>query len=244
MTLLELIEPLTQYVCRLNRSARKGGNFEHAPVRAEVEALFSEAQSKAASDPALAAQMDKDRGKIELILAFFVDFMIKESKLSFAAEWEEIAASKFNELSGDEKFWDLLEEALAERGDAADERLAVYYTFMGLGFTGWYTGQPEYLRKKAMECSARLGKMIDRDEKTPILGDSDLYVNNDDLIEPPGKSLLGIAVATGILIVVLLVGNIYLYYRGTSDLSGSLQDIVDMQSSQADPGLTPPPAGG
>ena len=32
MTLLELIEPLTQYVCRLNRSARKGGQFEHAQV--------------------------------------------------------------------------------------------------------------------------------------------------------------------------------------------------------------------
>ena len=32
MTLLELSEPLFQYICRVNRSARKGGNYDLAQV--------------------------------------------------------------------------------------------------------------------------------------------------------------------------------------------------------------------
>ena len=51
MTLLELCEPLFQYVCRLNRSARKGGSYEPTRVRAEIDALFEEAKAKAAASP-------------------------------------------------------------------------------------------------------------------------------------------------------------------------------------------------
>ncbi len=233
MTLLELIEPLCQYICRLSRSARKGGNFDHAIVRAEIDGLFDEILSKANADPALASHMDKDRGGLEVVLAFFVDFMIRESKLSFAHEWEGMAEQRYNELAGDEKFWDMLDETLSERGDAVDQRIAVYYTLVGLGFTGWYAGQPEYLRKKMMECSARLRGMIDADEKALIFGESELYLNTDDLIEPPGKSLVGIGMASVILIVVLLIGNIYLYSRGTSVLTETLDNIAELQDDTA-----------
>ena len=137
MTLLELCEPLFHYICRVNRSARKGGNVSHGQIRAEIDSLFKEIHIKAAGDSGLENHLDKDKGKIELVLAFFVDFMVKESKLPFADEWQELGASKFNELAGDEKFWDLLEETLADRSEVADERLAVYYTCIGLGFTGW-----------------------------------------------------------------------------------------------------------
>jgi len=234
LTLLELIEPVCQYVCRLNRTARKGGHFEQIQVRAELSGLFDEALSKSNSDPVLANQMDKTKGKIEWILAFFVDSMIRESSLSFAGEWRDFAEERYDELSGDEKFWDLLDEVLAERGESADERLAVYYSMMGLGFTGWYTGQPEYLRKKMLECSARLRSQIDSDENSRIINESELYQNTADLIEPPGKSLFGILVAAAILIVVLLVGNIYLYRSNTVNLRGSLETIIGVQTLHQD----------
>lgn len=239
MTLMELCEPLLQYVCRLNRSARKGGNFEHAQVSSEIEALFSEMHSKAASDPMLASQLDKDKGKIELVLAFFVDSMIRESSLSIAEDWRSIAEERYNSLAGDEQFWDLLDEALAERGDPATERIAVYYTCIGLGFTGWYAGQPEYLRKKMVECGARLRNMIDVDESTPIVSESELYVNTDDLIEPPGTSLVKIGIASVVLMVVLLIGNIVLYYRGTSELTQSLNEIISLQAPATPDGASP-----
>jgi hypothetical protein len=45
--LLDLCEPLFQYVCRLNRSARKGGNYELSQVQSENKGYLAEATTKA-----------------------------------------------------------------------------------------------------------------------------------------------------------------------------------------------------
>ena len=45
-TLLDLCEPLFQYICRLNRSARKGGSYELAQVQSEIKALLADARGK------------------------------------------------------------------------------------------------------------------------------------------------------------------------------------------------------
>src|SRR5258706_5551975 len=111
MTLLELTEPLFQYVCRLNRVARKAGaaptgettfltranatqaapsgqfrgGLDYAVVRSEIKALLDELRQKSNSDIRLAAQFQK----MELPLLFFVDSMIAESTLGFAAQWNQ-----------------------------------------------------------------------------------------------------------------------------------------------------------
>ncbi len=233
MTLLELCEPLFQYVCRLNRSARKEAVVEHNQVRAEIEAILNDIETKAGPDPRLANQLDPDKGKIGPVLSFFVDFIIKESRLSFASDWQEIAAKKYNALAGDQKFWDLLEETLNDRSEAADERLLVYYVCIGLGFTGLYSDQPEHLRAKMREISIRIRHLIDSDDTVPLISESELHVNLDNLIEPPGKSLVGIAIALVGLLIVLFVGNIVLYWNSTSDLDESLNTIIEMRETSA-----------
>jgi type VI secretion system protein ImpK len=231
MTLLELCEPLIQYVCRLNRSGRKGGSFEPSRVRAEIDAMFEDMRSKASADPNLTSQYDK----IEMPLIFFVDFMIKESALSFARDWKEIAYER-NELAGDEKFFDLLDETLADPSQAATERLAVYYTCIGLGFTGWYTGQPEYLRKKQLETSARIRAMMDVDEASRICPEAYEHVDTSDLVQPPGMKLLGIFIALIGMTVVMFVANFFLFKTTASELQAALMKIIARDS------ITPPPA--
>ena len=39
---------------------------------------------------------------------------------------------------------------MKENGDDASERLAVFYVCIGLGFTGIYFKQPEFLRKTTL----------------------------------------------------------------------------------------------
>lgn len=231
MTLLDLCEPLIQYVCRLNRSGRKGGSFEPSRVRAEIDAMFEDMRSKASADPNLTSQYDK----IEMPLIFFVDFMIKESALSFARDWKEIAY-EHNELAGDEKFFDLLDETLADPSQAATERLAVYYTCIGLGFTGWYTGQPEYLRKKQLETSARIRAMMDVDEASRICPEAYEHVDTSDLVQPPGMKLLGIFIALIGMTVVMFVANFFLFKTTASELQAALRKIIARDS------ITPPPA--
>jgi len=223
MTLLELCEPLFLYICRLNRSTRKGGSATLGPVRGEITAMLEDLRATAKRDD---VRLSDQFNKIELVLMFFVDFMVKESDLSFAADWEELAYER-NELAGDEKFFDLLDETLAEKGKEADERLGVFYLCMGLGFTGWYADQPEYIREKMLECASRLRQVMDADESTRICPQAYENVDTSDLIEPPGKKLVGIAIALVGMIVALFITNIFMFKWASEDLRRALQAIID-----------------
>lgn len=225
MKLLDVCEPLFQYTCRLNRSARKGGDHRPEEVRAELKNILADISTKSRSDATLANQLDKDRGGIYLVLLFFADFMVRNSSLPFAMKWDDLAAEeKPPQLGGDEKFFDMLDKTLADRSEGAAERIAVFYTCMGLGFTGWYTGQPEHLRRKMMECSLRLRGQINADESTPVCPES-YNADTRTLFKPIGSSLLGITIALVVLMIAIFAGNVYVYHVTASDLWEKLQQI-------------------
>lgn len=235
-TLLELAEPIFQYVCRLNRSAKKSAGQDPAHVRGDLKALFTDARAKAATDLAQAQQWKL----AEPALIFFVDFMIRSSQLPFAMDWEDLAYTELNrETAGDEKFFDLLDKTLAERSDTADERIAIFYTCIGLGFTGFYTGQPEYLRKKMLECSSRIRGMIDADPSAKVCPDAYENVNTANLIESPGASLVGIFIALLGLTIVLFVANGY-WYRNSAQLLGEKVKSISESVQSSPPRLSEP----
>ena len=225
MKLLELCEPIFQYVCLLNRSARRGANYSMQQVHAEIKNRFEQIKSQANTDPTLAGQYEQ----VERVLVFFVDFMVKESNLSFANDWQELAGELWGEMAGDEKFFDLLEETYVDKSKAASERLAVFYTCLGLGFTGFYTGQPEYLRQAIMQCASRIGNMMDADENARICPEAYENVDTSNLVEPPSRKLLGIGIALVGLIIVLSIANFFAYKAKSQELGDALENIADHQ---------------
>ena len=76
MNLQELCEPLFQYMCRLNRSARKGGAYDMGQVRTETKGLLDEIKTRAAGDMKLSTQYDQ----IYLPLLFFINEHISTSQ--------------------------------------------------------------------------------------------------------------------------------------------------------------------
>ena len=120
MTLLDLCEPLFQYMARLSRLARMNRSVEMDQVRNDVNRLLADMRSGASGSDALMRQYEN----MELALVFFVDFLVKESGLSFSADWIELARER-NELAGDEKFFDLLDETLTDPSEDARQRLGV-----------------------------------------------------------------------------------------------------------------------
>ena len=222
MTLLELSEPLFQYMCRMSRSARKGVRVEPATVRNEVKAILGDMRSRAMADRALVSQYEK----IELVYLFFVDFMVRDCLGPAAKGWQELAAER-KELAGDERFFDMLDETLKEPGEAAAERLVIYYVCIGLGFTGWYTGQPEFLRKKMLEISSRIRHVMDADQVARICPEAYENVNTSNLVEPPGRRLVGVGIVVVGLLLVVFAANVSLYLHSKRRMTAALDQIVE-----------------
>jgi type VI protein secretion system component VasF len=198
-------------------------------VRNDVKKICEEMKTSASDSAELSAQYDK----VELPLIFFVDFMIKESKLTFAAEWSELGRER-KQLAGDEKFFDLLDETLANSSDAAAQRLVIFYTCIGLGFTGVYTGHPEDIRKLMSKISSRISGQIDADAKSHVCPEAYENVDTRDFVEPPGAKLVGIGIALIGLIIVWGIVYILLFKWTSQDVAKSLDRIVQKSSSVSD----------
>src|SRR4051812_14504198 len=223
MTLLELTEPLFQYLCMLNRIARNPGgeNIGLDALRPLIVDMMAGMKEQAEKEPRLASQYNK----MELPLIFFVDSMLAESKLSLAAQWHKNRmAYERKELAGDEKFFDLLEETLAEKGSEADERLEVYYACLGLGFQGWYAGQPEFLRKKMQEVSQRISRVFDADQRAKVCPEAYFHTDQRNLVERPGMKVLTIGIAFAGLCLLVLVVNFSLFQTASQGLADALRE--------------------
>jgi type IV/VI secretion system ImpK/VasF family protein len=228
MKLLEVCEDLFQYVCRLNRSARKGAPMEPSMVRSDIKSILSKARTKASSDPLLAQQYEQ----VERPLVYFVDFMIEESSLPFAREWKQnrLQNEMYSVNDGDEHFFDLLDEALRDTSRQATERLTVFYTCLGLGFTGFYAGQPEYLRRKMMEMNARIREIADTDTSSRVVPEAYEHVDTSDLIQPPGRSLVSLLVAVAVVIIAVFGASVWIYLDESSDMReaiGTTRALLD-----------------
>jgi type VI secretion system protein ImpK len=223
MTLEELCEPFFHYVCRLNRSSRQASAVEMGTVRAQIKQLFDDMAATALPDPYLAEQY----ARVELALIFFVDSTIAESVLPFASAWDQQRlAYERKELAGDEKFFDLLEETVVETTDAAIERLVIFYTCLGLGFTGWFAGQPDVIQAKMRELYVRIRGAAGA-AKAGGLVCPEAYENLDtrNFIERPGRKLATMGILLAIMAVVLLVSNIVIYKLSSSQLAETLEQI-------------------
>jgi type VI protein secretion system component VasF len=257
MNLLELAEPIFQHVCFLNRAGRKSsagnaassGNtsfftktpaaapaapkaasLDYAVVRSELKALFEEFTRRSASDPRLSSQARK----VELPLLFFVDSIISESSLPFAAQWNQNRlAYERNELAGDEKFFDLLEETLKEQNDEASERLAVFYACLGLGFTGIYFRQPEYLRKTMLTVAPRIKHLIEADLTSRMCPECYEGVDSRNLVEPPSRMLAFVGILFLCFTLAVVFSYFYLYRTSSQNLKASLENILKQDLSKS-----------
>jgi type VI protein secretion system component VasF len=247
MTLLELTEPLFQYICRLNRIARRGpaaktadttfvsktpagkaalargANLDDVVARAEIKALLEDMMSKAATDLRLSQQARK----IELPLIFFVDSMISESTLSFAAQWNQNRlAYERQELAGDEKFFDLLDETSKESGEDAAERLAIFYVCIGLGFTGIYFKQPEFLRKTMLSIAPRIRHLVENDQSAKICPEAYQGVDTRNLVQPPSSRMVMVGLVFACFTLAVLISYFVMYQQASKHLNSSIEEVL------------------
>jgi type IV/VI secretion system ImpK/VasF family protein len=222
MKLLELYEELFQYMCRLNRAAKTSAQPDYARVRGEVKDLLEQIIRQASSDVRLLNQARR----LELPVIFFIDYLICTSRLKFATQWaENRLAKERNELAGDERFFDLLEEDLKDTSEEAAERLAVFYVCMCLGFLGMYQSQPEQVRRYVEQIYPRISPWVDRDPRTKISEEAYQHTDNRVLTEPPSNKIILVALVFVFLSVSALAVFYALYAGAVHDLKEAVQVI-------------------
>jgi type VI protein secretion system component VasF len=257
MTLLELTEPFFQYVCRLNRigrrgtgggsgegtsfvsrtatgaaAAARGAALDDVVARSEIKALLEDIQTKSAADLRLSQQARK----IELPLIFFVDSMISESALPFAAQWNQNRlAYDRQELAGDEKFFDLLDETMKESGEDAAERLTVFYICIGLGFTGIYFKQPEFLRKTMLSIAPRIRHLAENDQTARICPEAYQGVDTRNLVEPPSGRMVAVGLVFACFTLAVLISYFIMYRQASRNLNSSIEEVLRQDLAIAQP---------
>lgn len=223
MTLLDLCEPLFQYVCQLKRMGRTGGQADYLRVRNEIKGLLADMAQSANADGKLANQYRK----LELSLVFFVDSMLANSKLNLASQWHQNRlAYEQKEKAGDEKFFDLLDATLSDSSEEAEERLAIFYICLGLGFEGMYIGQTEPLRKYMNSIFPRIRHRVDYDAHARLCEDAYKTVDTRSFLQPPGHKLVALAMIFVFFSLSVLVLYYGMYMNASDTLRASLQQVV------------------
>ena len=150
--LVELVRPLVGHLLRSCRFARAGAPITADSLKGDLRRILEQIRTDCESRPAL----KRDFERIERPLVFFVDYTIKEGGLPFSADWVELARD-YNELSGDEKFFDMLSDTLEDPD--AKSRIHAFYLMLGFGFDGCHRGEGDFLERRMRLCATRFPEL-------------------------------------------------------------------------------------
>lgn len=229
--LIHLCEPAFEYVCKVNRIARNHGQIDYHELRENVTDILEEIEKEAAKDPRLGPLYEQ----VKMPLIFFIDSTIVRSGINCADEWDgNRLAFDHGQLSGDEDFFDLLEEMEADSSEEASECLAVFYTCIGLGFTGFYEDNTDFLKKKMEKITSRIRRYIESDPNARISPECYEHTDRSDLVEPPGSKVVGIMIAFAGLFLIVFLSIFVLFEQAAGDLNRAVNTVVarEIQTEQ------------
>lgn len=226
MDFASYLSPLLSRICEYAAFRRAGVEIPYETLLSEIHAYLGELDSKCRTNP----QLQELYRKVERSVIFFIDYTIKEGGFSYSERYSELARN-FNELSGDEKFFDLLQESLDRRDDPQIFKL--YYLMLGLGFDGVFKRD----RTKVLELMNRLKQEFPPsfDPRTePLCPELKEQLNTKSTVASAWWerifSRTGLLILVGIMLVALIF-NIAGFNWSIAEFTDTLEQV----SSSASP---------
>ncbi|MDR0410281.1 MAG: DotU family type IV/VI secretion system protein [Spirochaetaceae bacterium] len=212
----KICNPLLLALCNYWQLACMDGQIELEPFREKIVSLLEDAKQEAALDETLA----KEFSVIEKPLVFFIDYMVREGRFPFRAEWQ-ILARSYNELSGDEKFFDLLEDTLnhPDEKNSAD----LFFLMLGLGFDGVHRRNPAYIQHCMMACNKRAIGEFDIFSEPIVTGTAK---KKGIFIRRRRPDIRFALVASALFMAVCFIFNMVTFLRTTSEYRAILLKTV------------------
>jgi type VI protein secretion system component VasF len=212
----KLCNPVFLCICNYWQLSCITNLVEGKKFQQDITEILSETKERAEQDPLLARQY----AWIEKPLVFFIDYMVKEGRFPFKNEWRELARN-YNELSGDEKFFNLLSETLEY--PEYQNSFVLFYTMLGLGFDGAYRYKHDYIEQCMRLCM----------EKTLI--DYDIY--SEPVISPPKKkhfferrrkfTIRTALIMSAVFMIVCFIVNLTVFINTTENYRDVLKRTAD-----------------
>ena len=242
ISLLEALDPLFLFICRQHRIAREGQPLVFATVKNETERLIDAIEDRSRRDPILQQQYERIRDP----LLWYVDYWFGSSgefktiqtswNQNRLGEYPDDGGDEEGSLAGDEAFYDKLEETLKSdaQDESANERLAFFYTSMGIGFTGLYFKPiPEHhktLRDYMDRLYPRVRKYIEANPASKVTPEAYNFTDKRDFIAPVRDRPLILLAALLCLLMTIFTGYFYLYGGQKEKLQSTVRDIQEFRN--------------
>jgi type IV/VI secretion system ImpK/VasF family protein len=219
MNLIKLCDPIFQYICFLERNSDNEEILFNKAVE-DIASILESLNEAMTNNSTLSRQFKR----VRLSLLFFIDSTICESGISFSAEWDKNRlAYREDELTGDRKFFNELEEVLHEYTLDADECLKIYYICLGLGYKGAYFDRPDKLEEFMQRIKHRIGSFISNTEIVEILKNESSGSDTRNLVSTTYFTRRNALLFLIILFTLWFAVNSFLYYKSVGHLSHNLR---------------------
>ncbi|GHU40649.1 hypothetical protein FACS1894190_07820 [Spirochaetia bacterium] len=216
----KICEPVINRLCQYWQLVSIGQPVVHEEFRAEIIGLLEDAREFACAMP----ELEREYTWIEKPLIFFIDYIVKEGNFPFRYEWRELARN-YNELSGDEKFFDIFNETI--KYPNAKDSVAIFYIMLSLGFDGVHRIDPAYIDRCKQLC-------IDKTKITfNVLEQPIISAGKKNEAKNKQKKItvkLGLLISASFLVLCFLI-NIITYVKTTK----SYTDVLSKTAMDAIP---------
>ncbi len=214
----DLCRPVITYICNIWILKNKGYEVHEEDVINEINIMFSKIKEKYSSEPLLY----KEFLTIEKSLVFFIDYIIKEGNFTFSKNWKNLS-KKYGELSGDDKFFDILQNILLD--PTAEDRIEVLYVLMGLGFDGSYKGNSANIENLMRTCVTKMQGNINVNKE--VLTKQQENVVTVKKTYNKTKILLISYTAAAVILIISLIYNYNVFNKNISPVSNMIEHAIN-----------------
>ncbi len=164
MTLYDLFHPLIVHLVTCRQEAAKGAPCSQEVLYGYVVREYARIRKTGLADRGIAAGIDDAC----TYTAFYIDFMVHEGPFPFAATWRDLGRSEYNELAGDEKFFDYMRRWLSEDTPLAKDHLKLMHSMVCSGFSGSLERRSVKLEELMRRCAEKLALPPEENSKTEL----------------------------------------------------------------------------
>jgi len=225
----KLCNPVFQCLCNYWQLSCVTSMTDREQFQSDIVGLMMEAGKKARKDP----QLEREFTWMEKPLVFFIDYMVKEGRFPFRDDWRELSRN-YNELSGDEKFFDLLNDTL--NNPDLNNSFILFYIMLGLGFDGVYRYNRKYVEQCMLLCMEKATTDFDISSE-PVLPPS---IKKPFFKRQRKFTVRAALIAGAVFMIVCFIINIVVFANTTENY----RTLLKQTSADASPQTHIPTEGG